>query len=73
MLDTDAQYDYGALQRLSAYRAKIENGMRCRFIQQIGFRELAFEQAELTMIEELRRLDRRIINQIEARRREIVE
>jgi hypothetical protein len=47
--------------------------MRCRFIQQIGFRELAFEQAELTMIEELRRLDRRIINQIEARRREIVE
>ncbi|WP_157515220.1 hypothetical protein [Luteimonas abyssi] len=73
VLDSDPAYDYRALQRLSAYRTKIESGMRTHFVQEIGFRELSFEQAELTLLEELRRLDRRINRQMEARRRQITE
>lgn len=68
---TDPSYDYRALQRLRAYRTKIERGMGKHFIQQLSFRDLSFEQAELTMLEELRRLDRRISKQMEARRHQI--
>ncbi|WP_310154583.1 hypothetical protein [Luteimonas sp. 3794] len=67
----DYQYDYKALQRLNMYRRKIESGMGKHFIQEISFREMIFEEAELTMREELQRLDRRITKQMEVRRAQV--
>lgn len=58
-----AVYDYGALERLEQLRQKIEAGMARKFVLQIASRELAFEQAEATYLEELARLRKRIDKQ----------
>ena len=65
--DMTCLYDYYALERLQRYRKKISDGMMRGFVNEIGFAELIFEQAELTYKEELERLDRKIRRQIHAR------
>ena len=61
-------YDYFALERFERYRAKISIGMMKRFVLNLSFREVAFEQAEAAYKEELERLHKRIDRQLEARR-----
>lgn len=68
--DMTCLYDYYALERLQRYRKKISDGMMRGFINEIGFAELIFEQAELTYKEELDRLDRKIRRQIRIRIKE---
>jgi len=64
----DPIFDYLALGRFEKYRDKIYKGMQENFILQVNFRDLAFEQAELTYKEELSRLHKKIDRQYEARR-----
>lgn len=64
----DPIFDYFALGRFEKYRDKIYKGMQKKFILQFSFRDLAFEQAELTYKEELYRLPKKIDRQYEARR-----
>ena len=61
-------YDYGALERFERYRRKIERGMMSKFVLQLDFRGVVFEQAEATYKEELARLRRRIDRQYVVRR-----
>jgi hypothetical protein len=60
-------HDYWALTKLERLRVKISDGMMSKFIQQLSFEDLIFEQAELTYKEELARLERKINRQISAR------
>lgn len=62
-------YDYGALERFERYRRKIERGMMRKFVLQLDFRGVAFEQAEATYREELARLRKRIDRQHAERRK----
>jgi hypothetical protein len=61
-------YDYDALARIERYRKRITTGMMKRFVLQLNFRDLSFEQAEATYKEELARLRSRIDRQYAARR-----
>lgn len=61
-------YDYGALERFERYRRKIEHGMMNKFVLQLDFRGVVFEQAESTYKEELARLRKRIDRQYVERR-----
>lgn len=56
-------YDYGALDRFERYRRKIARGMMSKFLLQIDFRDVVFEQAEAAYKEELARLRKRIDRQ----------
>ena len=68
MLQNDKIYDYFALERFEQYQKKIEHGMRAMFILKIGFREIAFEEAEKTYKEELKRLSKKIDRQYKIRK-----
>ncbi|WFP51927.1 hypothetical protein PL263_07810 [Methylomonas sp. EFPC3] len=67
----DHVYDYFALDRFERYREKISKGMMKHFVLQLSFRDLAFEQAEATYKEELRRLHKRIERQYEERKKSV--
>ena len=56
-------FDYGALERFERYRRKIELGMMNKFVLQLDFRGVVFDQAEATYKEELARLRKRIDRQ----------
>ena len=62
-------YDYDALARFERYRRKIERGMVSKFVLQLDFRGVVFEQAEATFKEELARLRKRIDRQYAERRK----
>ena len=64
----DAIYDYYALERFERLRDKISTGMTRKFVLELSFRDLSFEQAEATYKEELLRLKKRIDRQYKARR-----
>ena len=66
-------YDSGVLRKVKAYARKIQEGMGSNYLMQVSFRSVAFEAAERTYMEELRRLRARIRRQAEAYRREISE
>ena len=62
-------YDYYALDRFERYREKIQRGMQKKFVLQVGFTDLAFEEAEKTYKEELERLNKKIQRQYAERKR----
>jgi hypothetical protein len=64
----DHSYDYSALERFERYRRRIERGMMSKFVLQLDFRGVVFEQAEATFKEELARLLKRIDRQYAERR-----
>lgn len=66
------QYDYGALKKLRSFREKINAGMISRgYAFVITGDELLFGAAEKTYQKELRRLEKKIVRQIAARREDI--
>lgn len=71
LLQDKKAYDYYALERFEGYRDKISKGMQAKFILEIGFRELSFEEAENTYKEELARLHKKITRQYSIRERKI--
>ncbi len=71
LLQNKKAYDYYALERFERYREKISKGMQAKFVLEIGFRELSFEEAENTYKEELTRLHKKITRQYSIRERQI--
>ena len=69
LLPPKSPYDYLAIERLEKYRKKIGEGIRSKYIMSLGFRELAFEEAELTYKEELSRLKNKIDRQYKERKK----
>lgn len=67
MNDMTCLHDYWAVNRIERYREKISQGMMIAFVQEVGFSDLIFKQAELTYKEEIDRLDKKIQRQIAAR------
>lgn len=66
-----SRYDYEAVKILRQFREKISHGIQGRYIMPLSFDELLFEYAEKTYQEELKRLDRKIMRQMEVRKEEI--
>ena len=65
------KYDYEALKRLEAYRAKIHTLLPSKYILSLGFNSLLFESAEYTYKLELKRLDSKIRHLLVIRNDEI--
>jgi uncharacterized protein YutE (UPF0331/DUF86 family) len=68
-LDLKHTYDYSALERIINFRKKIQVGMMGKFVQEIDFRDIIFEQAGAAYKNELRRLEAKITKQLAVRRK----
>ena len=65
------KYDYDALGKLRVYRQKLESRMRPQYIMALSLSPTLFETAERTYQTELNRLERKIDQQLEERRKEV--
>ena len=64
----DPRYDYDALKRIRSYRSLVHERARSHYVMTLTGAPLLFESAEKTFEGELRRLRRKITDQIRRRR-----